>query len=97
MTAHPLPERHLGVEEELALLRARCAQLQQALDSRVVIEQAKGVLAERYGCEIDTAFEVLRSAARSTQRQLHDLAAEVVVSRETPPSLRLNGNGRHLS
>lgn len=53
-------------------------QLQQALDSRVVIEQAKGRLAERHGTTIPEAFERLRGYARSNQRKLRDVAAEVL-------------------
>jgi AmiR/NasT family two-component response regulator len=57
------------------------ARLQTALDSRVVIEQAKGVLAERLGFDMDTAFSTLRNAARRANRRLSDLAREVVESR----------------
>jgi transcriptional regulator with GAF, ATPase, and Fis domain len=53
------------------------AQLQQALNSRVTIEQAKGVLAERRGITVDEAFEVLRSHARSHNLRLSDLARDV--------------------
>ena len=53
-------------------------QLQKALDSRVVIEQAKGVLAARHQLHIDDAFQHLRARARSTGRKLHDVACEVV-------------------
>ena len=89
MTA--VDESRAALEAELELLRARCDQLQEALDSRVVIEQAKGMLAERFGCDVNTAFEALRAGARSTQRKLHELAAEVVASRETPAEIKLNG------
>lgn len=57
-------------------------QLQAALDSRIVIEQAKGVIAERSGLEMGTAFELLRRAARSSGRRLADVAAEVVGGRD---------------
>ena len=53
-------------------------QLQQALDSRSLIEQAKGVLMERRGLDEQAAFEVLRTQARSTRRRLHDVARETV-------------------
>ena len=56
-------------------------QLQTALDSRVVIEQAKGVLAERQGVDMETAFTMLRESARRNQRRLSDLAREVVAGR----------------
>jgi GAF domain-containing protein len=53
-------------------------QLQQALDSRSLIEQAKGVLMERRGLDQQTAFELLRRQARSTRRRLQDIARETV-------------------
>ena len=52
-------------------------QLQVALNSRVIIEQAKGVLAERGQLEMERAFEVLRRYARSTQQRLSDVALGV--------------------
>ena len=53
-------------------------QLQRALDSRIVIEQAKGVLSERRGLTVTDAFEVLRTYARSNGQKLHDVAAALV-------------------
>jgi GAF domain-containing protein len=67
-----LQERLVKEREVLA------SQLQTALDSRVVIEQAKGVLAERLGFDMDTAFSTLRDAARRTNRRLSEVAREVV-------------------
>jgi transcriptional regulator with GAF, ATPase, and Fis domain len=49
-------------------------QLQDALNSRVVIEQAKGKLAERRGLDMDQAFSQLRSYARDRNLRLSDLA-----------------------
>jgi len=49
-------------------------QLQAALNSRVVIEQAKGKLAERLGLDMDQAFNVLRDRARASNLRLSDLA-----------------------
>lgn len=63
-----LQERVVREKETLA------EQLQNALNSRVLIEQAKGVLAERAGIEIHEAFEVLRSHSRSTSRPLTAVA-----------------------
>ena len=73
-----------GVAGELAELRQRNLQLEQALESRIVIEQAKGILAERLGLDVDEAFDVLRAAARRNRLKLRELAADVVSSRETP-------------
>ena len=53
-------------------------QLQTALNSRVVIEQAKGKLAERLGIDVDTAFTLLRARARNQNQRLSDLARAFV-------------------
>jgi GAF domain-containing protein len=53
-------------------------QLQGALDTRRVIEQAKGVLMGRYGLSARDAYEQLRSQARSERRKLAAVCAEVV-------------------
>ncbi|NII40983.1 GAF domain-containing protein [Curtobacterium flaccumfaciens] len=53
-------------------------QLQRALDSRVVIEQAKGFLAQTHDVDMDQAFELLRSYARSHQMPLAETARQVV-------------------
>ena len=53
-------------------------QLQFALDSRVVIEQAKGVMAARYGVDMESAFQMLRKRARDGRRRLVGVAEEVV-------------------
>ncbi|QZQ53844.1 GAF and ANTAR domain-containing protein [Curtobacterium sp. TC1] len=58
------------------------AQLQQALNSRVVIEQAKGFVSHTHHVDMDTAFQLLRGYARSHQIRLADLARSVV-RRET--------------
>jgi transcriptional regulator with GAF, ATPase, and Fis domain len=53
-------------------------QLQHALDSRVSIEQAKGMIAERAQVDMDEAFVRLRAYARSSRRQLTSVATEIV-------------------
>lgn len=53
-------------------------QLQSALDSRVVIEQAKGVLAERHGEAMQAAFERLRRHARSNNLTVRSVAQQTV-------------------
>jgi AmiR/NasT family two-component response regulator len=79
-----IARRLLGVTEAAY---ERRAQLENALRTRIVIEQAKGVLAERFGLDIEEAFDLLRRAARSHRMKIHALASEVVQSRETPPAI----------
>ena len=52
-------------------------QLQQALNTRVIIEQAKGFLAERLNVEMDEAFSLLRAYAQDHQRRLNQIARDV--------------------
>jgi GAF domain-containing protein len=52
-------------------------QLNEALSSRILIEQAKGVIAERAGINTDEAFTRLRQHARSNNLRLADVAADV--------------------
>ncbi|MFF0344181.1 ANTAR domain-containing protein [Kribbella sp. NPDC004875] len=58
--------------------KARADQLQGALDSRVLIEQAKGLLAERLGITPGEAFGVLRRHARNHQVRLDEVCAAVL-------------------
>ena len=58
-------------------------QLQTALNSRVVIEQAKGKLAERLGLDMDQAFSVLRDHARTRNLRLSDVALAFINGSET--------------
>ena len=69
-----LQERHLRRSETVA------EQLQAALNSRVVIEQAKGKLAERNRVDMDQAFRLLRDHARNTNQRLTDLARDFICS-----------------
>jgi hypothetical protein len=62
-------------------------QLQAALTSRVIIEQAKGVVAERLQLSPDDAFGVLRAAARSHNWLLSDLARKVASGSADVPQL----------
>jgi PAS domain S-box-containing protein len=56
----------------------RVAQLNTALKSRVIIEQAKGFLAARHGVEPDAAFERLRRYSRNHHLVIHEVARQVV-------------------
>jgi AmiR/NasT family two-component response regulator len=76
-------------ESEVTELRARVEQLQTALESRIVVEQAKGVLAERFHLNVEDAFELLRYAARSSRTSLHGLAHDVVSEQTTPRAVTI--------
>ena len=62
--------------QEEAETRAR--QLETALQTRVIIEQAKGFLAGRVGITPEAAFELLRRYARSHQEAMRDVSRRVV-------------------
>jgi hypothetical protein len=69
---------------ETGRLRATVGQLEHALATRIRVEQAIGVLAERYRIKPRQAFEQLREAARSRGRKVIDIAGDVVASATNP-------------
>lgn len=58
--------------------QALASQLKEALSTRGVIEQAKGILVAEQGCSDDEAFGLLVAASQRTHTKLHDVAAELV-------------------
>jgi transcriptional regulator with GAF, ATPase, and Fis domain len=84
-----LHERNVRRREAVA------EQLQTALNSRVVIEQAKGKLAERLGIDMDRAFNMLRDYARNSNQRLTDVSRAFVAgaSAEFPPPARYQPPG----
>ena len=62
-------------------------QLQSALNSRITIEQAKGVLARTHGISVDAAFEQMRGYARTHHHRLSDVARDVVTEPRRHPEL----------
>jgi GAF domain-containing protein len=70
----------IGILSERAIRRgeALTEQLQAALNSRVIVEQAKGVLAQRGHLSMDAAFDRLRGYARNHNARLSEVARKVV-------------------
>jgi GAF domain-containing protein len=66
----------------------RAEQLQGALQSRVAIEQAKGVLAERSNITVDQAFTIMRAHARGTGTKMQEVARDLISGALTFPSDR---------
>jgi GAF domain-containing protein len=84
----------IGLLQQRAITHATvlAEQLQHALNSRVVVEQAKGVLAATGGVAVDTAFGLLRGYARSSNQKL-SVVAESVVRRRIDVHLILTPRG----
>jgi hypothetical protein len=82
----------IGILHQRILTRSEMVnqQLQVALNTRIVIEQAKGVIAERGAVDMDEAFALLRSYARKTQQRLADLARTVVEGADTAAILAMD-------
>ena len=90
--AGPMPADHVQLAQALADVasvailqdqaarktRVRDLQLRNALDSRVIIEQAKGILRERTGIDMAEAFNLIRHHARVSNLQLTGVAEQIV-------------------
>jgi GAF domain-containing protein len=68
----------LANAEVYASTATLAANLQRALESRAVIDQAKGILMERHRVSADAAFDLLAAQSQSTNRKLRDIAGELV-------------------
>lgn len=79
----------ISLMQERAMRRAEqlTEQLQFALNSRIVIEQAKGAVARTLDIGVDEAFQVIRGYARGHRRALTEVAREVVEEREALQAL----------
>ena len=82
--ARPKPTSQAAVTSEAGRLRTTVSQLEHALATRIRVEQAIGVLAERHRIKPRQAFEQLREAARSRGRKVIDIAGDVVASATNP-------------
>ncbi len=80
----------IALIQEQAVSRAELLteQLQVALNSRIVVEQAKGAVARTFDITVEEAFTLLRAHSRSSRRRLTDVAHEVVTSERGPELLR---------
>lgn len=78
----------IAILQHRATLEAQVVndQLSHALNSRIVIEQAKGVISERQGVEMDDAFDALRNYSRDHNLRLSDVAQSVIEGTVTVPS-----------
>jgi GAF domain-containing protein len=79
----------IGLLQERTIHRSEVLteQLQGALNSRIVIEQAKGAIAQAHGVSVDEAFARMRSYARAAHRRLSDVAHAVVTDVGSIPEL----------
>jgi GAF domain-containing protein len=68
----------LANSQAYSAAQALSEQLRTALESRAVIEQAKGVLMRDHQCDAEEAFEMLRHASQHTNRKLRDVATAIV-------------------
>jgi hypothetical protein len=78
-----VPNRQVEANEAQRLA-VTVTQLEHALASRVMVEQAIGVLAERHRLRPRDAFDLLRGAARSRGQRITDMAQDVVASTANP-------------
>jgi hypothetical protein len=81
---HPAKPVCEATASENGRLRTTVGQLEHALLTRIRVEQAIGVLAERHRIKPRQAFEQLRDAARSRGRKVIDIAGDVVASATNP-------------
>lgn len=66
--------------EQLDVLRVEIEQLRHAIDSRPVIDQARGILMATHGCTPEQAWHVLREASQRSNTKLREVAAAVTAS-----------------
>ncbi len=81
----------IGLLQERAVRRGEVLseQLQGALNSRIVVEQAKGVIAQARGCTVDEAFDLLREHCRNNGLRLSEVARTVVTTPSEVPALTM--------
>jgi GAF domain-containing protein len=75
----------IGLLQERAIRRGEMLteQLQGALNSRIIVEQAKGAVAQVRGVSVDEAFNLIRAHSRNTNQRLVDIARAIVTDRSS--------------
>ena len=76
---------HVGAQRSKALVE-EVAGLKRAMESRAVIEQAKGVIMARTGCDAARAFQLLVAQSQHENRKLRELASALVEGVAHPPA-----------
>ena len=69
-------------------------QLEEALSTRGVIEQAKGILVARQGCSAEEAFQLLVAMSQRAHAKLHDLARDLVETARNQAAAARQGPGQ---
>ncbi|WP_084036923.1 GAF and ANTAR domain-containing protein [Haloechinothrix halophila] len=84
----------IGILQERAIHRGEVVteQLQDALNNRITIEQAKGLLSHAHGVDMNQAWEQLRTYSRGNRTRVSDVAYRLVTG-ELPPVALLPGRG----
>ena len=99
-TVRELPRLSLDThaqERKISELERTVSNLQHALDTRVVIDRAVGMLSERFDLAATDAFELMRAAARHSRRPVRALATELTESRgQTPEEIADAARRRQL-
>ena len=89
----------IGILQERALQEGHAVltQLQAALESRIVIEQAKGIIAQGVKISVDDAFTLLRAYARNHNRRLRQTACDVIDGTLSTDTLTSPGRARRVT
>jgi transcriptional regulator with GAF, ATPase, and Fis domain len=79
----------IGLLQERTISRgeALTEQLQGALNSRIIIEQAKGAIAQAHSISVDAAFDLIRAYSRRSNRRLSEVARQIVTDLTSLPDL----------
>ena len=77
-------EEHRAIEDEVARLSSEKSKLEDMLETRKIIDRAKGVLMDKHGMDEADAFEFIRRTAMDRRTRMYDVAKDVVGGAVTP-------------